>query len=350
MPLPPDPTRSPPLATGEAGAYSMGIMDVRALWILKPGQARIGTETLPEPGPGEVRVRARFGAVSRGTEALVFQGKVPPSQHQAMRAPFQAGVFPGPVKYGYINVGRVEAGPESLLGRDVFCLYPHQTGYVVPATAVTPLPEGLPPERAVLAANMETALNVAWDAAPRPGDRVAVIGAGVVGCLTARLIGRIPGCTVTLVDTDPGREAVAAALGVGFAAPTAAPDDQDLVIHTSGNPAGLATALGLAGIEATVIEASWYGDTPVPAPLGEAFHSRRLTLRSSQVGMVATAQRPRWDYARRMAKALELLRDPALDVLFTGDCDFDDLPEVLARLAAAPAGALCQRIRYPEEN
>lgn len=324
-------------------------MDARALWILKPGQARIGTETLPEPGPGEVRVRARFGAVSRGTEALVFQGKVPPSQHQAMRAPFQAGVFPGPVKYGYINVGRVEAGPEPLLGREVFCLYPHQTAYVVPAAAVTPLPDGLPPERAVLAANMETALNVVWDAAPQPGDRIAVVGAGVVGCLVARLAGRIPGCTVTLVDTDPGRQAVATALGVGFALPQDASGDQDLVIHASGSPKGAATALGLAGIEATVVEASWYGDTPVLLPLGEGFHAKRLTLRSSQVGMVAAAQRPRWDHARRIGKALELLLDPALDVLFSGDCDFDDLPEVLARLAADPAGVLCQRIRYPED-
>ncbi|MGK9166839.1 zinc-binding alcohol dehydrogenase [Inquilinus limosus] len=324
-------------------------MDARALWILKPGQARIGTETLPEPRPDEVRVRARFGAISRGTEALVFQGRVPPSQYQAMRAPFQAGAFPGPVKYGYINVGRVEAGPEPLLGRDVFCLYPHQTAYVVPAAAVTPLPEGLPPERAVLAANMETALNVAWDAAPRPGDRVAVVGAGVVGCLVARLAGRIPGCAVTLVDTDPGRQAVAAALGVGFAAPEDAPSDQDLVIHASGSPKGAATALGLAGVEATVVEASWYGDATVPLPLGEAFHAKRLTLRSSQVGMVAAAQRPRWGHARRMRKALELLLDPALDGLFTGDCGFDELPEVLARLAADPAGALCQRIRYPEE-
>jgi len=325
-------------------------MEARALWILKPGQARIGTETLPEPGPGEVRVRARFGAISRGTEALVFQGKVPPSQHQAMRAPFQAGVFPGPVKYGYINVGTVEAGPEELQGRDVFCLYPHQTRYVVPATAVTPLPEGLPPERAVLAANMETALNVVWDSAARPGDRIAMVGAGVVGCLVARLAGRIPGCTVTLVDTDPGRAAVAAALGVGFALPPDAPGDQDLVIHASGHPKGAATALGLAGVEATVVEASWYGDTPVLLPLGEAFHSQRLTLRSSQVGMVATAQRPRWDYARRMAKALELLLDPALDELVGGECGFDELPEVLARLAADPAGALCQRIRYAEDE
>lgn len=324
-------------------------MEARALWILKPGQARIGTETLPDPGLGEVRVRACFGAVSRGTEALVFQGRVPPSQHQAMRAPFQAGLFPGPVKYGYISVGRVDAGPDALLGRDVFCLYPHQTAYVVPEAAVTPLPAGLPPERAVLAANMETALNVVWDATPRPGDRIAVVGAGVVGCLVARLAGRIPGCTVTLVDIDPGRAAVASALGVDFATPDEAPGDQDAVIHTSGSPEGAAAALGLAGVEAVVVEASWYGTAAVPLPLGEAFHSRRLTLRSSQVGMVATAQRPRWDHARRMRTALGLLQDPALDVLFTGDCGFDDLPEVLARLSAAPGSALCQRIRYPEE-
>ena len=299
------------------------------------------------PGPGEVLVRARWSGISRGTEALVALGQVPPSQHARMRAPFQEGLFPFPVKYGYCSVGVVEAGDAALLGRDVFCLYPHQTAYVVPAQAVTPLPPGLPPARAVLAANMETALNAVWDGGPRVGERIHVIGAGVVGCLVAHLCGRIPGAEVTLADLLPERAALAEALGVAFARPEALAPDADLVFHASGHPAGLRTALATAGLEARIVELSWYGTAEVALPLGEAFHSRRLTLQSSQVGQVAAMMRPRWSCARRLAKALELLREPVLDRLITGEIAFADLPTALPRLARRPDGALCVRIVYP---
>jgi threonine dehydrogenase-like Zn-dependent dehydrogenase len=262
-----------------------------------------------------------------------------------MRAPFQQGNFPGPVKYGYIAVGDVEVGPASLAGRPVFVLHPHQTRFVVPASSVTVIPDAVPPARAVLTANMETALNVVWDACPRPGDRVAVVGAGVVGCLVAYLIGRIPGCTVELIDPLPSRAAVARALGVQSATPESATPDADLVIHASGSPAGLTRALQLAGLEATVVEASWYGTRRVEVPLGEAFHSRRLRLVSSQVGMIAPAQRTRWSYARRLSLALALLADATLDVLISGESPFDALPDTLVQLSAAP-GALCHRVRY----
>lgn len=293
-----------------------------------------------------MQVRALHSAVSRGTEMLVFRGEVPKAEFQRMRVPFQEGDFPAPVKYGYANVGIVEAGPESLKGRCVFCLHPHQTRYVVPAVAVHVLPDGLPPGRAVLAANMETAVNALWDAAPRVGDRVAVVGGGVVGLLVAWLAGRMPGCTVELVDVRASRRTVAEALGVGFATPPDATPDADLVVHASGHPQGLVTALGLAAFEASVIELSWYGTRDVPLPLGEAFHSRRLTLRSSQVGHVATAQRARWDRGRRMALALSLLRDPVLDVLITDSAPFDELPVVLERLSSGALDTLCQRIDY----
>jgi threonine dehydrogenase-like Zn-dependent dehydrogenase len=267
-----------------------------------------------------------------------------------MRAPFQQGEFPAPVKYGYCSVGVVEAGPDAVGGRTVFCLYPHQDGYVVPATALTPVPAAIPPGRAVLAANLETALNGLWDAAPRLGDRITVIGAGVVGCLIARLAGRLPGCAVQLVDVDPRREAIAVLLGVRFAIPEQAMGEQDRVIHASGSPAGLATALGLAGFEATVVEAGWFGARPVSLPLGEAFHSQRLTIRSSQVGHVAAAQRGRWDHRRRMATVMELLDDPTLDALISGESPFVDLPRVMAALSANPDGALCHRIVYPGQT
>ena len=164
-------------------------------------------------------VRTLRSGVSRGTETLVFRGGVPPSQYAAMRAPFQEGDFPGPVKYGYLNVGVVEDGPPELRGRTVFCLHPHQTAYVVPAAAVTVVPDGVPAARAVLAGTVETAVNALWDAAPLVGDRVAVVGAGMVGCCVARLLAGSRGSQVTLVDVDPAGPTVAAALGVDFALP-----------------------------------------------------------------------------------------------------------------------------------
>jgi len=324
----------------------MSIDHALAFWISAPGRGELRREPLPAPGAGDVQVRTLYSGISRGTETLVFRGEVPASEHVRMRAPFQMGDFPAPVKYGYASVGEVEHGPPALAGRAVFCLHPHQTRYVVPAAAVTPLPDGVPPARAILAANMETALNGAWDAAPRLGDRIAVVGAGTLGCLVAWLLARVPGCEVELVDVNPARARIAAALGIAFAAPDAARGDADLVIHASGAPAGAAAALALAGFEATVVELSWFGAAPVPLALGEAFHSRRLTLRSSQVGHVAPAQRARWTRERRLAKALALLADPALDALVTGEDRFDALPGVMARLAQSPGDTLCHRIRY----
>ena len=320
--------------------------DFRACWLEAPGHAAIRHGTLGTLPDGAVQVRTLHSAVSRGTELLVYRGEVPESEHQRMRAPFQQGDFPGPLLYGYANVGIVEAGPAALLGQAVFCLYPHQSRYQVPAHAVQALPEGLPPARAVLAANMETAVNALWDAAPRVGDRIAVVGGGVVGLLVAWLAARVPGCEVELVDVRPQRAALAAQLGFAFATPETATPEADLVVHASGQPQGLVTALGLAAFEATVLELSWYGQQAVALPLGQAFHARRLTLRSSQVGHVATAQRARWTYARRMAMALSLLREPALDALVTDNAPFDALPAVLARLAAGAPDTLCQRIDY----
>lgn len=308
---------------------------------------KLRREQLSQPGPDEVQVRTCYTAVSRGSEALVFRGEVPDSERVRMRAPHQCGDFPAPVKYGYINVGKVERGPEELRGRSVFCLYPHQSCYVVPAQAVLPLPQGVPPSRAVLAANLETAINGLWDGAPRPGDVIAVVGAGAVGCLIAWLAGRIPGCRVQLVDTNPARGSVARMLGVDFALPGDARAGADLVFHASGSATGLANALSLAGFEASVLEMSWFGARDVALPLGRDFHARRLNLRSSQVGSVAPARRARWSPRRRLGLALSLLDDPVLDCLITGESPFADLPEVLQRLADGPGDTICHRIAYP---
>lgn len=327
------------------------VIDARAFWALTPGQGAIRTAPLSPPAPGEVRVRTLYSGVSRGTEALVFQGRVPESQWSTMRCPFQEGAFPYPVKYGYSSVGVVEAGPDPLVGRTVFCLFPHQDRYRVPADSVVPVPDAVPAGRAVLAANMETALNGLWDAAPGPGDRIAVVGAGVVGLMVGVLAAAIPGTRVQMVDIDPGRAAPAAALGLELVAPEAAADGCDLVVHTSASAGGLATALRLAGLEATVLEMSWYGDAAPAAPLGEAFHSRRLRLISSQVGMVADRRRVRWSYHRRLALALDLLAEtgplgPRLDVLISGESAFEALPETMAALTSGSGGVLCHRVRY----
>jgi hypothetical protein len=324
----------------------MVCQQARAFWVTAPGRGEIRAEPLPAPSPDEVEIRALFSGISRGTESLVFQGRVPASERERMAAPFQAGSFPAPVKYGYASVGTIERGPAALAGRPAFVLYPHQTCYVVPAAAVHVLPDGVPPARAVLAANLETAINGVWDAGIQVGDRVTIVGAGTVGSLAAYIAGGIPQCDVELVDVNPSRAAVAQAFGVRFAPPESARGDRDVVVHVSGSPSGLERALAIAGFEATIVEMSWYGDRAVDVPLGEAFHARRLTIKSSQVGSVAASQRSRWDPRRRMQLALAMLADPALDVLITGESAFDDLPAVMARLASGPGDTIFHRVRY----
>lgn len=321
--------------------------EARAFWTVAEGRGEICPEPLTPPGVGEVLVRTLVSGISRGTETLVFQGLVPPSQRERMRAPFQAGAFPFQVKYGYSAVGVVEAGEAPWLGRRVFCLHPHQDRFVVPATAVHAVPDGVPDHRAVLAANLETAINALWDAPPLIGDRIAVVGAGVLGALIAALAAHTAGAEVTLIDIDPAKERIARALGVDFMPPGELEPGVDLVAHASASAAGLAEALRVAGDEATVLEVSWYGVRPVAAPLGEMFHSRRLTLRSSQVGAVPPSRRARWDHPRRLDLALRLLQDQRLDGLLEPAAPFEDLPEVMARLPGPVGRVMCQVMSYP---
>jgi len=320
------------------------VEQAQAFWVTAPGRGEIRPVILPAPAVDEVLVRTHFSAISRGTELLVLAGRVPPDQRQAMRAPFQDGEFPGPVKYGYLNVGVVEAGPPELLGRTVFCLYPHQTAYVLPAAAVLPVPDGVPAQRAVLAGIVETAINALWDAAPQVGDRACVVGAGMVGCCVARLLAQIPGTQVTLVDVDPARAPIAAALGVAFAAPDEIDGEHEIVVHASASAAGLQLCLDLLAPGGEVLELSWYGTSTVSLALGGAFHSGRLGIRASQVGTVAAARRGTRSRRDRLALALQLLQDPAYDCLLDGVSAFTDLPTLLPALADRPG--LCHVIRY----
>ncbi|MBN9063039.1 MAG: dehydrogenase [Rhizobiales bacterium 65-9] len=318
----------------------------RALWFAGGRRAELRAEPLVAPGPGEVLVRTLHSGLSRGTERLVFEGLVPPGEYERMRGPNMAGAFPFPVKYGYCAVGEVVAGFPGLIGRRVFALHPHQDLFVLPAASVTPLPDALPSRRAVLSANMETALNAIWDSGASAGDRIAVVGAGVLGLLCAFIAARLPGAEVCVVDVSPDRHAVVERLGARFAAPGGAPAECDVVVHASASEAGLATALGCAGLEARVVELSWYGDRAVAAPLGGAFHAKRLRLVSSQVGRLPPARAPRWTYARRMEKAMALLCDDRLDALITEEIAFEALPAELPRLLAPGAPGLTAAIRY----
>jgi threonine dehydrogenase-like Zn-dependent dehydrogenase len=301
-----------------------------------------------DPAVAHLKVVTLFTGVSRGTERLVFEGKLPRSEWARMRAPHQEGDFPFPVKYGYAAVGVVERGPDSLSGRTVFALFPHQDQFVIRADEVVPVPEPVPARRAVLAANMETALNGVWDSGVSAGHNVLIIGAGILGALVAAILGRMPGVRVGLVDVRPDRAELADVLGADFFAPQNAPGGADVVFHTSASESGLRLALGCAGFEGRIVELSWYGDREVSLPLGEAFHSQRLQLVSSQVGHVAPSHRPRWTHRDRLEKALALLDDPRLDTLITDEVAFEDLPDELPRLLAPDAPGLATVIRYPQ--
>lgn len=317
----------------------------RAIWYTAPGVVEIRTNPLQSVAPGQARVHTAFTGISRGTERLVLSGAVGEPEWERMRAPLQEGAFPFPVKYGYCATGIVEDGPDTLKGRGVFCLHPHQDRFVADAAMLVPIPDTVPMRRATLAANMETALNAVWDSGASAGDRIAVVGAGIVGLLVAHLTARLPGSDVTVVDIAAERHPIAQSLGAQFATPDTAPRDADVVFHTSASAAGLNTAIDCAGMEATVVELSWYGDREVPARLGGAFHSQRLRLQSSQVGQVSPSRRPRWTYRRRVEAALRLLADPVLDALVADEIAFADAPTELPRALMSSAG-LAPVIRY----
>jgi threonine dehydrogenase-like Zn-dependent dehydrogenase len=322
-------------------------MMARALWTVAPGVAELREHDLAPPGPDQALVVTRASALSRGTERLVFEGRVPESQWPAMRAPLQYGDFPFPVSYGYAAVGEVREGPAALIGRRVFCLHPHHDAFLAPAAMCLPIPDAVPDARATLAANMETAVNILWDARPLVGERALVIGAGVVGLLVAFLLARIPGLDLAVCDLDPSRRGVVEALGARFVRPEDAPGERDLVVHASASAAGLRLALDRCGFEARVLEASWFGDRDCALPLGEGFHAKRIALISTQVGAVAGALRGRRTHGQRLALALELLADRRLDALLGAPIPFAELPaRIGAALAAGPGQPPCPLVTY----
>lgn len=318
-----------------------------ALWYVAPRTARLEAEVLGARKTGELLVRTSWSAISRGTERLVYAGLTDPAHSERMRSPMQVGDFPFPVKYGYCSVGRVVAGDDALTGRDVFALHPHQDHFIVPATVAMPVPEGVPARRATLAANMETALNALWDSGAGAGDRIVVVGAGLIGLLITYLAARLPGADVTALDPNPNRRALVETFGARFMACPGQMAEADVVFHASATSEGLEAALSCCGTEASLVEVSWYGDQAVTVGLGGPFHCKRLRLISSQVGALPPSRRPRWTHRRRLAKALDLLRDDRLDALITGEVDFADLPTALGGILDGGAADVATVVRYP---
>lgn len=321
-----------------------------AYWTTAKEHGELRPEELPAPGPDEALVRTLYTGISKGTEMVVHAGAVPPRVAEQMRAPHQEGQFPGPVKFGYLSVGVVEEGPDGWAGQRVFCLNPHQDRYVVPVSSLTKIPDDVPSRRAVLTGTVETAINALWEAGPRLGDRVAVVGAGLVGGMVATLLRTFPLQRLQLVDLDAGRKKLADTLGVDFTHPDDALADCDIVFHCSASQEGLERSLQLVGDEGDVIEMSWYANRVVTLPLGEDFHARRLSIRASQVGVVARARRHRRTSADRLDLAVSLLKDPVFDAFLTGTSQFAELPNVVQDLAHGNLDALCHVIEYPQDE
>ncbi|MFJ5957576.1 zinc-binding alcohol dehydrogenase [Paenarthrobacter sp. NPDC092416] len=322
--------------------------EAQAYWVTDKGRGELRRESIQTPGPGEALVRTLYSGISRGTERVVHEGRVPVRVAERMHAPHQEGDFPGPVKYGYLSVGVVEEGPEEWLGQNVFSLHPHQDLYVVPVKELTRIPETVPARRAVLTGIVEVAINAIWEGGPRLGDRVAVVGAGLVGGAVATLLRNFPLGRLELVDPDPKKAKLAEAIKVDFAQPKDANNDCDVVFHCSGTDDGLKLSLQLAGDDSDVVEVSWFADKDVTLPLGEDFHARRLTIRSSQVSVVAKARRHRRTNAQRLALAVEQLKDPVFDIFLTGECRFHDLPAAMIDLFGRRGSGFCQVVAYPK--
>ncbi|MFE4194496.1 zinc-binding alcohol dehydrogenase [Paenarthrobacter sp. NPDC056912] len=321
--------------------------EAQAYWVTKTGHGELRSESIPKPGEGEALVRTLFSGVSRGTERVVHEGRVPTRVAERMHAPHQEGDFPGPVKYGYLSVGTVEEGPDEWRGQTVFSLHPHQDLYVVPTDQLTLIPDDVPARRAVLTGIVEVAINALWEAGPRLGDRVAVVGGGLVGGVLATLLRKYPLGRLQLVDADPDKRKLAETIEVVFALPEQAKSDNDIVFHCSASNEGLKLSLQLAGDDSDVIELSWFADKEVTLPLGEDFHARRLTIRSSQVGAVALPRRHRRTNAQRLQEAADQLRDPLFDTFLTSECQFQNLPATLAALLEQPGG-FCHVVAYPK--
>lgn len=301
-----------------------------------------------------VLIETLYSGISRGTESLVYHGKVPISEANRMRCPHQTGDFTYPVSYGYACVGKVieTQSDVSQIKKDdiVFVLHPHQDIFCVPEEACNLVPATLTPSRAVLSANMETALNAVWDAEISGTSNHMVIGAGVVGLLTAFVLKSLSGHSPILIDINTAKKPIAEKLGLAFHTPDEIAQknlaEMERLFNTSASEKGLQLAIEQSGFEAKILEMSWYGDKAVNLRLGGEFHSKRLQIISSQVGHIAPAKRETHGYSDRMQEAMKLLSDDKLDALLEPEIMFEALPDHLHDIFNKNSSALCQLVKY----
>jgi 2-desacetyl-2-hydroxyethyl bacteriochlorophyllide A dehydrogenase len=286
----------------------------RSLYFTAPHTIDVREEPLPALAAGQVLAQTLCSAISPGTEMLVYRGQVPTEMAVDETIAALGGQFRFPLKYGYSAVGRVlELGPgvdSAWQGRTVFAFNPHESHVIADIAQLFPLPDDVDAETALFLPNMETAVNFLLDGAPLIGERVAVLGQGVVGLLTTALLARCPLANLTTFDHYPLRRETSLALGAHVSlSPESSPALQaDLTYELSGSPAALDAAIALTGFDGRIVVGSWYGQKRAALDLGGRFHRSRIRLISSQVSTLTPALSGRWDKARRLQVAWAMLR------------------------------------------
>ncbi len=308
-------------------------MDAHALWHVDPAHSVLRQQTLGKLTPGECLVKTRFSMVSLGTERLVCKGGMSPEAYGPMTVPYMQGAFSFPLTYGYSLTGEVIDGPQEWLGERVHAMHPHQDLCVIHSHDLTVVPGNVPLDRAVLASNLETAVNGVWDGQPIMGQRVLVIGYGLIGALIAHLVKPIPGIELHIHDIRGSRKELAIANGHHvWDAAESQPGDYDLIFHTSASSAGLQFAIDHTREEGRVIEMSWYGNQTVNLDLGASFHYGRNRIISSQVSRIASPALPHFDHHRRKSLIFQLLADDAYHKFLGEGIVFDQSPSFFSDL------------------
>lgn len=325
-------------------------MQSKSLWFKNQFHAVMETEMLPVLPPNKKKnsclIKTLFTAISPGTEYLVYSGGVPKKLYVEMRCPYMGGDFSFPIKYGYSLVGQVLDGPTSLKGKLIHTLHPHQDYARISAEDVYVIPDGISPQRATLASNMETALNAIWDSGVNIGDKVLIVGFGIIGSLIARILSFIPQVEVDVLDVQPAKITLIEQLGFSIYKEEKE-KKYDLAFHTSGSGPGLQTSINNVGLEGKIIETSWYGDKEVNLCLGETFHSQRKLIISSQVSHLPACKSARWDYKRRKEVVFQLLLHPEFDAHITHTIAFHNLPKLFQSLKKNRCQELSYLVYYP---
>jgi len=305
-------------------------LKIQALWHINPVSSDI-LRSEPEIQKNQCLLQSKYSLISVGTERTVSMGKVPVDLHDSMAVPYMKGAFSFPVKYGYSLVGKVLKGPSEWMGRNVHLMHPHQDYCYSNLSDLFILPPTIPLKRATLISNMETAVNAIWDSQVSIGDRVVVVGFGLIGSLVALIVRQIPGVEVQVVEIDKSRQQVARSLGFGVS-DSCKKNHFDMAFHASGSATGLQNAIDAVGLEGPIIELSWYGNRKVDISLGTTFHSLRKQLISSQVSFIPSTKQSGWDFKRRKKTVLNLLHNPVFDHLLDTEVPFKESPSVFEKI------------------